>query len=282
MQLIPENFSTESRSANVGRFSKFNELKETELKSSIDLIALRSDKLLFVALRRIFNRLSFFEHPAIFKMYYNGKLFFKNETFEKYVFVLKISLMITVFSFIIEFFYPFIKKLDEVPNLTGVFIFRLFHYIAFVYFSTFSYIFLYKKIIDCKEKQRNTKHPIFINIQNSRSIKLVSHKINVFLYLGCVLLMELSWKIYSYCPATYYEFKMYQVNENDYHTTFHPCLYSIFRNYSDYIIYATGFAMTFNVIYILYNECWLSIYYKAIYAIIFTYLLFTAVIEHRT
>jgi len=93
--------------------------------------------------------------------------------------------------------------------------------------------------------------------------------------------MELSWKFYKYCPATYYELKMYEVNEKKYHTTFHPALFSIFREYSDYIIYITGAAMTGNVLYILYKEKWITTTIKIIYIIIFSYLLFSTILEHR-
>jgi hypothetical protein len=172
--------------------------------------------------------------------------------------ILKIALSTTIISFIIEFMFPFLKNMDEIKHITGVFIFRFIHFAAFAYYSLFVLVF---KIYNKNGDKRG--------------------KVNIMIYLLLVLLMELSWKIYKYCPASYYEFKMYGVDENNYSTTFHPSLYSIFREHSDYIIYISGFAMVVNVLYIMYNEKWIDIKFKTAYFIIFGYLFLNAFVENR-
>jgi hypothetical protein len=180
-------------------------------------------------------------------------------TNKEYIYILFSAFFITILSFIIELFYPFIKNLYDIRYLIGVFVFRLIHFFVFIYFSAFIFLF---------------------NLSR-RSKPNCKNKTNIVIYLLCVVLMVLSWKFYKYCPATYYEFKMYEVNELNYHTTFHPALFSIFREYSDYIIYITGLLMSINVIYILYNETWIPNIIKKIYIIIFSYLFFSTILEHR-
>jgi hypothetical protein len=180
------------------------------------------------------------------------------ENYFNYLLILKIALSITIISFIIEFMFPFLKNMDEIKHIIGVFIFRFIHFTAFAYYSLFVLVF---KIYNKNGDKRG--------------------KVNIMIYLLLVLLMELSWKIYKYCPASYYEFKMYGVDENNYSTTFHPSLYSIFREHSDYIIYISGFAMVVNVLYIMYNEKWIDIKFRTAYFIIFGYLFLNAFVENR-
>lgn len=177
-----------------------------------------------------------------------------------YSLILKIAFSTTVVSFIIEFVHPFLKNMDEIEHIIGVFMFRFIHFAAFVYYSLFVIVF---------------------KIYHKNDNKSDANKTNVMIYLFLVLLMELSWKIYKYCPASYYEFKMYGVDENNYSTTFHPSLYSIFREHSDYIIYASGIAMVVNVLYILYNEKWIDVKFKTLYFVIFGYLFLNAFVENR-
>jgi hypothetical protein len=191
-------------------------------------------------------------------------MLFLSRTTKKYIYIFKISGIITLFSFVVEFIFPFIKNLHEIPHLVGVFIFRFIHFAVFIYFSTFIFF------------KGEPNMPLYAKE------KPLHIKIDVVFYLFLVILMEISWKFYDFCPATYYELKMYEVNEKNYHTTFHPALFSIFRGYSDYIIYVTGFAMAVNVIYILYNEQWITIPIKIIYLFIFSYLLFSTIIQHRS
>lgn len=168
-----------------------------------------------------------------------------------YVLIIGLAFVVTIMSFFVEMIYPFLKKIDNVWFVFGVFIFRFFHFLAFVYFSFFIFLVSKRKSVD------------------------------VIIYLIFVLLMELSWKIYEYCPFTYYELKMYGVDETEYNTTFHPSLYALFRHYSDYIIYFTGIAMIINVGYILYKEKWISPSLRIFYGAIFTYLIVSTTFEHR-
>lgn len=202
-------------------------------------------------------------------------MLFLSRTTKKYIYIFKISGIITLFSFVVEFLFPFIKKLHEIPHLVGVFIFRFIHFAVFIYFSTFIFFNLPSQATENPYKREP-------NLPSHTKEKPLHIKIDVVFYLFLVILMEISWKFYDFCPATYYELKMYEVNEKNYDTTFHPALFSIFRGYSDYIIYVTGFAMTVNVIYILYNEQWITIPIKIIYLFIFSYLLFSTIIQHRS
>ena len=213
-------------------------------------------------------------------------MLFLSRTTKKYIYIFKISGIITLFSFVVEFLFPFIKNLHEIPNLVGVFIFRFIHFAVFIYFSTFIFFKREPNLPShTREKPLHIKLTFLAEASQKPKMNFLERsveKIDVVFYLFLVILMEISWKFYDFCPATYYELKMYEVNEKNYHTTFHPALFSIFRGYSDYIIYVTGFAMTVNVIYILYNEQWITIPIKIIYLFIFSYLLFSTIIQHRS
>lgn len=158
----------------------------------------------------------------------------------RYIILGFIVLIITSVSFIVEFIYPIItpgKYRQYILN----FIYRFIHFFMFIYFSTFILLFKYTTT-------------------------------DTYIYLFAVIFLFYSWHIAECCILTYYELQTYNVDHNQYDTTFHPTMKSIFRDYADTIMIIIGILITISVIYIFIHNN-ISLYFKIPYAIIYIYLL---------
>lgn len=184
----------------------------------------------------------------------------KLNTIYLYVYLCVVAFFITSLSFLIEYIYPFIRDLNEMSKLFGLFWFRFSHFVVFLYFSGF---LLFYNWFSWNEKMA---------------------------YLGFALMMELSWDIYDYCPFTYYEFQMYEIENPTFKTTFHPSMYSIFREHSYPIVFLTGVIMVITTSFILYdlykNFCRGSQFiartiYIILYAVVFYTLIIRSVIKTK-
>jgi len=145
-----------------------------------------------------------------------------------YIYLVVFSFLITVFSFVIEYIYPFIRNLTEISQWFLLFWCRFCHFAVFLYFTGFCFFY---KAFSWNEK---------------------------IIYLVFALMMEISWDIYDYCPFTYYEFQMYDIKNpmHSYKTTFHPSMYAIFREHSYPVVFLTGIVMVLTVTYIIYDLYW--------------------------
>lgn len=150
-----------------------------------------------------------------------------------------IAFMMALLSIWLEHKTPFIKPITEIKNLVELMGIRFLHLGVFVYFTGFWLFF-----------------PSYLLIEK-------------IIYLTCSLLIEFSWEIYLYCPLTYYELQMYHVKHTDYKTTFHPCIYSIFREHSSIAITTSGIITAMTVGYILLYEYNIPFVCRLLFAIFF-------------
>lgn len=170
--------------------------------------------------------------------------------FNPYIKLIIITLFFTIFSLIIEYFSP-IKKLDlKKCNLLGTFFIRFSHYIFFIYFTIFLLIFNY----------------------NSN---------DGLIYLIIATIISSKWKILDCCLLSYYELKMYNIDHNNFLTTFHPCLFIYFREYQEFFLIIIGLIMAFTFYFILFKNNIIQLIYKVIIGIIFTYLFLDNFIQSR-
>ena len=167
-----------------------------------------------------------------------------------YILLFMLTLIITITSFLFEFNKPFIKQNPKNPNYTMIFILRYIHLILFIYFAFYLLFFKY-------------------------------YGIDVYIYLSLVLLMFLSWYYIGCCILTYYELKMYGINFTKHYTTFHPTMYSLFRNKCDNVMTFLGICITLSVLYILFLNKYINTYIKLIYLILYIVLLYDSINKSR-
>ena len=166
-----------------------------------------------------------------------------------YLNLLKLTLVITIFSYLVELFFPIINNLSD-TNAIGLFIFRYTHFISFIYFVSFLFLFNYKGS-------------------------------DALIYLIIAVVVLSSWKVFNCCILSYYELKMYNVKHNNYLTTFHPCLFVLFRGYQEIVLYLMGVITAFTVYLILFKNKIIPIQYKLFLGIAFTYLIIDNLIQTR-
>ena len=169
--------------------------------------------------------------------------------FTPYFILLFITLIVTCFSYIVEYFYPCINNLKN-ANTIGFFIFRYIHLLSYIYFVSFLFLFNYK---------------------NEDAI----------VYLLFTITLLSTWKIFDCCLLSYYELKMYNVDHRDYLTNFHPCLYVLFRDYQDFILSIMAVIMTFTFYFILIKNKRISIFYKILFFCIYSYIFMDNIIQTR-
>jgi len=160
-----------------------------------------------------------------------------------------VAFIVSLLSIWLEHETPFIKPITEIKNHIGFICIRVLHLGVFVYFTGFWLFF-----------------PNYLLIEK-------------IIYLTCSLLMEFSWELYLYCPLTYYELQIYDVKHTDYKTTFHPCVYSLFREQSSIFITASGIIMAMTVGYILLYEYKIPFICRLLFAILFYGLFFKAAFQ---
>jgi hypothetical protein len=158
-----------------------------------------------------------------------------------YIKIILITLIFTIFSYLIEIYNKTsINHLNRCNNI-GLFVFRYIHYLFLFYFSCFLLFFNYKKI-------------------------------DAIIFLVTSILMTYSWIFFECCIVSYYELKCYNVNHHDYLTTFHPCLFVIFKEYQSYPLIISGVLMFLTYFYILFKNKIIPYIYKLFFGIIFLYL----------
>ena len=170
-------------------------------------------------------------------------------TKNSYINLAIIVLFITLFSFVVEFFYPGINDLKKV-NLIGLFTMRFIHFYVFLYFLLFLFLFDYKSN-------------------------------NGIIYLILAVALSFLWKILDCCIVSYYEIKMYGLDHRKYLTTFHPCMYIFFRNYQEVALTIMGIVMVFTFYFIIAKTKLISLPYKVFFALIFGYLFLDSIIRSR-
>lgn len=168
---------------------------------------------------------------------------------KQYLNLIKFTLIITFFSYFIELIYPFINDLLN-TNIIGFFIFRYMHFLLFIYFISFLYLFNYKSV-------------------------------DAIIYLILAVIVLSSWKILGCCLLSYYELKMYNVNHHDYLTNFHPCLFVFFRDYQELLLSFMGIIMAFTFNFILFKNKIIPLQYKLFFGIILNYLFIDNIIQTR-
>lgn len=168
---------------------------------------------------------------------------------KSYLNLIKITLLVTCISYVVEFFYPCINTLPSM-NKIGFFMSRFTHFLYFIYFISFLYLFNYKSN-------------------------------DAIVYITLAIIMMSSWKILDCCILSYYELKMYNVSHYDFLTTFHPCLYSIFRKYQEHAITAMGIIMTFTYYYVLIKNKRIPLIYKLFLGLIFSYFFIDNLVQTR-
>lgn len=167
-----------------------------------------------------------------------------------YIKVLLITLIFTCFSYVIEIHNKTsINNLNKCNNL-GLFVFRYIHYLFLFYFSFFLLFFSYKNI-------------------------------DAIIFIICGILMLYSWVFFECCVISYYELKFYNVNYHDYLTTFHPCLFVLFKDYQSYPLSISGILMFLTFFYILFKNKIIKLQYKLISGSIFLYLFIDNIIKTR-
>lgn len=163
--------------------------------------------------------------------------------------LLLVAFIAALLSIWLEHKTPFIKPMSEIKNYIEFISIRVLHLGVFIYFTGFWLFFPHYSLVE-------------------KSI-----------YLTCSLLMEFSWELYLYCPLTYYELQIYDVKHTDYKTTFHPCVYSLFREQSSIFITASGIIMAMTVGYILLYEYKIPFICRLLFAILFYGLFFKAAFQ---
>jgi hypothetical protein len=156
-----------------------------------------------------------------------------------YLNLIAITLIVTVFSFLIEIYKPCITELLD-TNIVGLFIIRYVHFLFIIYLTIFLLLFSYKG---------------------------VDSIVYVILAIGMTVL----WKIFNCCFLSYYELKMYNINHKDYLTTFHPCLFVLFKEYQGTIILLTGLVTSYTFYFILFFNNIIPLQYKILLGAIYTY-----------
>jgi hypothetical protein len=157
--------------------------------------------------------------------------------------------VVTVFSFVYEYYYPSIRELEN-THFLGLFFFRYIHYMYLIYFTIFLLFF-----------------------------KVGSIDAVVFLVLSVI--MTASWMVFDCCIASYYELKMYYLNHRDFETRFHPCLFALFGEYQWIPLTITGFCMVVTFYYILLKTRRMPFVYKVPLGVIFAYLFAANLVKTR-
>ena len=168
----------------------------------------------------------------------------------KYILLLLLSLIVTILSFIVEYFYPFIKATLSFNDYIKIFLCRYLHFILILYFVLFLLFFKYTGI-------------------------------DTYIYLTVIILLCISWYILECCYLSYYELKFYKLDHSHYDTTFHPTIYSFFRDNSDYIMILIGIIITLNIIYIFIYNNDISMIVKFIYGVIYILLSYDSYSKSR-
>lgn len=167
-----------------------------------------------------------------------------------YTKVLFITLIFTCISYVIEIYNKTsINNLNKCNNV-GLFVFRYIHYLFFFYFSCFFIFFSYKGV-------------------------------DAIIFIIISILMTYSWIFLECCIISYYELKCYNVNYQDYLTTFHPCLYVVFKDFQSYPLMISGILMFLTFFYILFKNKIIPLQYKLIFGSIFLYLFIDNILKTR-
>ena len=166
-----------------------------------------------------------------------------------YIKIIIITFILTIFSFLIELNYKCINNLEK-SKIFNLFILRYIHYILLIFFSTFLLFFNYKSI-------------------------------DGIIYLIIAIIMSLTWYFFECCIISYNELKMYNVDFKNYDTTFHPCMYVLFRKYQHIPLIISGIIMALTYYYILYYNENIIYINKIIFFILFSYLFIDSFIKSR-
>jgi hypothetical protein len=167
-----------------------------------------------------------------------------------YALVLIITLILTILSCLSERMYPFIKCYRKSCDNFSIFLIRYVHLFLFIYFASFF---------------------IFFNVASS----------DAYIYLTMALCMLTSWYILECCILTYYELRLYGKKLKKLPTTYHPTMYSLFSNYSDYVMTTLGLFMVINVSYIMYKNNKIPKLGKVLYSIIFLIFFVDSILKSR-
>jgi hypothetical protein len=156
-----------------------------------------------------------------------------------YIIILLISIIFSILSIIIEYYYPIIG--NNISNdLARTIIYRITH------FSIFFYCSLYL---------------IFFKPSGFDS----------YIYLIFNLILNLQWCICNCCILSYYELLNYDYDYNLFSTKFHPYIFSVTRNWSESIMDIVGVLILTNIFVILYSNKSILLRTKILYITIFVY-----------
>jgi hypothetical protein len=162
------------------------------------------------------------------------------ENHHGYLLLLIFSIIVTFFSLIVEFNYPFMGD-SHIYSLVQVILYRILHYYITLYNSTFLLWFK-------------------------------TDGIDSIIYLIFNLIMNIQWSLIGCCWLSFFELNEYSnINYKNYDTTFNPFMHVFFRGYSGYIMKIIGLIIIFTIFTILYNNKHISLHYKVLYLILFSY-----------
>jgi hypothetical protein len=156
----------------------------------------------------------------------------------KYLWLMVVTLIITIISLFIEINYPFVSDLLEV-NIVDMFLLRYMHLLTGIYFVTFFYLF-------------------------------EANSLDGIVYLLFANLVEILRNVYGCCILSYYELVTYNTGL-EYPTNFHPSTVVFFREYAYIPLAIMGIIIVSTVYYILFKMK-MPFIYKLMIGVTFTYM----------
>lgn len=166
--------------------------------------------------------------------------------------ILLVALLMIIISIINEKTNPYINAMPTKVEYIHIYLIRYIHYICYL-FSSF--------------------YLLFFNGLGTNFDKYV--------YLILIFSIVLGWYMFDSCILSFFELLFYNIDMEKVKTTFHPVFYSIYGNYSSYIIGISGILYIINVSVLLYYLKSVKLVYKAIYYILFLFLFFDGMIKGR-
>ena len=160
---------------------------------------------------------------------------------QPYINISVISIVICIISLLIEHLFPFMDARSI--HYIGIFICRFLHILCFFYFTFFLFFF-------------------------------DSVGLDAYLYLFLLFTMMFSWYCTKICILSYCELYMYDkdIDIKKYETTFHPSIYSLFREHTENIMKIVGIMTTFTTCYILWKNSKIPLFIRFVYGITYFFL----------
>lgn len=169
---------------------------------------------------------------------------------DKYLLLTGIVLSVTIVSFIIEYIAPIIKNYGKYKESIKNGVYRFLHYYVFLYIGLF--LFLFK-----------------------------TNSVHAYLYLFITLGLFCHWYLCECCVLTFLELKSYDVDHNEYPTTFHPTFNSLFRNYADTFMSVVSVIFLITIGSVFYYNKSMPLYIKGLYTVFAVFFLKESVVRQR-